>query len=119
MKNLSYLAIPYSHPDKDIRDFRFHTANIVAAKLMCNGKLIYSPISHTHPISRAGKLPTDWNYWETHNRLFLHPAKELIVITLPGWQESKGVSAEISIATELNIPIKYFNFPVDLNKCSG
>ena len=42
-----------------------------AAQLMAEGELIFSPISHTHPIALAGDLPTDWNYWESYDRAIL------------------------------------------------
>ena len=57
-----YLACPYSHPDNNVREHRFKMANRAAAKLMGEGHIIYSPISHTHPIAVEGDLPLDWAY---------------------------------------------------------
>ena len=46
-----YLAIPYKfNPEKS-----FTVANIVAAKLMADGHVVFSPISHSHPV--AAHLP--------------------------------------------------------------
>jgi len=57
-----YLACPYSHPDSNVREYRFKMANRAAAKLMRDGHIVYSPISHTHPIAMEGDLPLDWAY---------------------------------------------------------
>jgi len=103
-----YLAVPYSHPDPKTREYRFEMANKIAAKLMSEGRMIYSPISHCHPIAQYG-LPKDWEYWKKYDLLFLKMAKRLILVTLDGWRESKGIVKEMEIADFLNIPIAFFD----------
>lgn len=104
---LTYLAVPYSHPDPSIRVERFEKVNMLAAKLMQSGYLVFSPISQSHPIAEAGKLPTNWEYWEAYDRAILSACSALLVYALPGWRESKGVAGEIAIAAELGIPVRY------------
>lgn len=48
---LTYLACPYSHPDRDVRQRRFDQVNAAAAWLILNEQMVFSPISHSHPIS--------------------------------------------------------------------
>lgn len=106
---LIYLACPYSDPDLNVRIRRFELVNLAASKLMGEGKYVFSPISHTHPIAIAGKLPTGWQFWETYDRIILSRCQKLIVLKLAGWDKSTGVTAEIQIAKELNIPIEYID----------
>lgn len=103
--DLVYLACPYSHPDVDVRELRFFKANHYAAKLMEAGILVFSPISHTHPIAEAGDLPKGWDFWERYDRAYLSICRALVVLTLDGWNESKGVQAEIKIMDELRRPV--------------
>ena len=100
-----YLATPYSHKQQNIRRDRFNAVNEVAAKLMRDGNLVFSPISHTHPIAEAGGLPKDWEFWEEYDKTFIEWADEVYVFMQEGWAESKGVTAEIEIAKETNKPI--------------
>jgi len=109
-KEMVYLAVAYSHPNKQIRKKRFEIVNEIAATLMREGLHIYSPISHTHPIALAGDLPTHWDFWKLYDETFLKCCKKLIVLKLDGWRESKGVTGEIQIATELDIPIEYIEY---------
>ncbi len=102
-----YLACPYSHEDPQIMLERFARVNAVAAKLMLEGHHVFSPISHSHPIAMAGELPTGWEFWESYDRQMISHCEKLIVLCLPGWSVSRGVSAEIAIAQELNIPVDY------------
>jgi len=102
-----YLAVPYTHPDPKVREYRFEMANKIAAYFMKQGRMIYSPISHCHPIAQYG-LPKDWEYWKKYDLLFLKIASQLIIITLKGWTESKGIQKEIEIADLLNIPITFW-----------
>ncbi len=106
-KTLVYLATPYSHPDPEIREWRFRRVNKLAARLMREGLHVYSPISHTHPIAVAGDLPKGWDYWEQHDRAILACCCRVIVFRQEGWLQSAGVQAEIGIAKELRLPIDY------------
>ena len=104
-----YLAAPYTHDDPEVREQRFLMVNKVASHLMRKGKMVFSPISHGHPIAKAGGLPTDWEYWGAYSRHMLSLCSKLIVICIDGWDESVGVQGEIKIAEELGIPIEMYS----------
>lgn len=106
---LTYLAGPYSHPDRAVRVSRFEALNAAAAKLMAAGEHVYSPISHTHPIAEAGDLPLGWDFWEQYDRIYLGIAKRVVVLMLDGWRESKGVTAELAIAAEYGLPVEFIS----------
>lgn len=102
-----YLAGPYSHQNMHVKEHRFKKLNIAAAKLMNEGYLVFSPISHTHPIALAGDLPGGWDFWEEYDRTFIEWCDEIHVLKLTGWAESTGVSAEIALGIELDKPVTY------------
>lgn len=112
MKKLTYLAVPYTHKDHYMMVARHLLVNIVAAQYMAAGDYIYSPISHTHPIAEAaqGKLPRGWDFWKGYDSTILSNCEKVIVLRLPGWEESTGVQAEIKLATEMGIPVEYIDF---------
>ena len=89
-----YLASPYSHPDADVRRDRFEAACRVAAGMMRAGDLVFSPIAHSHPIAVHGGLPLDWEFWKPWDRWALAHCDRFAILTLDGWQESRGVTAE-------------------------
>ena len=112
MKNkIAYLAVPYTHEDPAIMEQRFIQVNKVASVLINNGEVIFSPISHTHPIKLAGDLPGTWQFWDEFDRAYLEHCYKLYVLMLDGWKESMGVQAEINIAKELG----YEPFPINLD----
>jgi uncharacterized protein DUF1937 len=43
----------------------------------------------------------DWRIWRRVDRWFLQACEQVVVLTLPGWQTSEGVQAEIALAAEL------------------
>ncbi len=103
-----YLATPYSDPDPAIRNHRFLVVNKVAGRLMAAGHLVFSPISHTHPIALAGDLPKGWEFWAKYDFTFINDwADGVWVLMQPGWEESVGVTAEIKLAEELGKPVEY------------
>jgi hypothetical protein len=91
-----YLACPYSDPDPNVRQHRFDIVNKFAARLMKERLTVFSPISHTHPIAQYG-LPLGWDFWEHFDREFLFMCRVMIVLTINGWVESKGVGQEVRI----------------------
>ncbi len=101
-----YLASPYSHPDPAVREQRFRAACRAAVALLRAGHLVFSPITHSHPLAQHG-LPGNWQFWERYDREFLERCDEVVVLMLPGWKESVGVQAEIRIAGELGKPVRY------------
>lgn len=101
-----YLASPYSHPDRTIREQRFRDACRATVRLLELGLTVFSPIIHGHPLVGHG-LPIEWPFWERFDRDHLQRCDEVVVLTLDGWQESVGVAAEIRIAGELGKPVRY------------
>lgn len=101
-----YLATPYSHPEPSVREQRFRAVCQAAARLMQNGEVVFSPIAHGHPIAAYG-LPTDWRFGERFDREQLARCDDVVVLMLDGWEESKGVQAEIRIAGKLRKPVRY------------
>lgn len=109
MKPIAYLAAPYSHEDPNVRERRFHEINRVAGTLIEEGRIIYSAISHSHPIAVDYGLPVEWDFWRDYDLAFMRICSELIVLKLPGWRESKGLAAEIKMAKEMEIAITYLD----------
>jgi hypothetical protein len=96
-QTLVYLASPYSHPDPAVREARFEAACRAAAMLIRQGKTVFSPVAHSHPICRYG-LPGDWDYWARHDLAHLAVCDEVVVLKMDGWQQSRGVQAEVAQA---------------------
>lgn len=70
------------------------------------GHVVFSPISHSHPISRytnADACTSD--FWLKQDLPFLAVCDELWVLTLPGWDKSSGIKREMEDADRLGIPI--------------
>lgn len=106
---LIYVASPYSSPKKEVQEIRNIEAAVATGWLM-NKYLdlsFYSPICHTHPIATHCKLPGHWEFWKQFDETVLSRCNEIWILTLDGWQESKGVTAEIEIAADIGLPVKY------------
>jgi hypothetical protein len=101
-----YLASPYTHPDPAVREQRFDAACVVAALLLREGHLVFSPIAHSHPLMRFG-LPIEWDFWSRYDSCHLERCDEVLVLMLDGWEESRGVQAEIALAKSLGKPVWY------------
>ena len=106
MKKRVYLACPYSHPDKKIREWRVEQANQKAAELMMQGYLVFSPLSHSHPISEYCDVdPCDNGFWLEQDLWILNGCDEFHVLCLPGWVDSKGIQEEDKYASIMGLTI--------------
>lgn len=96
-----YLACPYSvrgsGHNKAWEILRFECANIAAMRLINLGLKVFSPISHSHPISLTqphDELNTH-DLWLGQDKAFYEDwANLLVILTLPGWYVSHGVTVE-------------------------
>ena len=106
--NKIYLACPYSHPDKSIREERVAQVDKKAAELMELGNLVFSPLSHSHPISEHCTVdPCDHSFWLRQDLWILDVCDEMHVLCLGGWEKSKGIAAEIAYAKDKGIKVIY------------
>ncbi len=91
-----YLASPYTnHPAGRAEAVR--RVARVAAILLTQRKVVYSPIVHGHHLAAAGDdvLPGSTRFWLAHCCPFLDAARIMYVFTDDGWRESRGVTYEI------------------------
>ena len=110
---ISYLAIPYTwNPAKS-----FEIANKVAAKLMQEGKVIFSPISHSHVIAdhMDDSFRLSQSFWMAQDLPMLSVCGELIMIQIGEdgsdlMHNSKGCMAEIENAEKLGLKINYYEY---------
>lgn len=108
--SFTYLASPYTHPDPIVREFRFEKAAQAAAKLMEKGEVVFSPISHSHPIDVNFPEPGSGEFWKRQDEPFLNSCSKLVVLKLPGWQASQGVAHEVEVAEKRGIPVEYMEW---------
>jgi len=108
-----YLAIPYTFNP----ELSFKIANKVAAELMKQGHVVFSPISHSHPV--ADHLPpilkTDSKWWMNQDIPFVDWADELHVICIGEYgcnliDNSQGCQMELNHARDTNKPIKLIEY---------
>ena len=104
-----YLAGPYTHRDPAVLQWRNDRLTELAALLLSRGiKPFYSPVTHSHPISlcpTAAQYATDHNVWMGFDLPFLACSEAMWILMLPGWDRSRGVTAEIKFAVKRAIPI--------------
>ena len=101
MSNLIYLAGPYSANRE-----RFYQIHLdCTAHLLKQGQLVFSPIAHCHDAAAKHSMPTDFLFWFEYNKAMLSRCDQLYIIDVPGWQESRGVQGEITVARSLNKPV--------------
>ena len=106
--SIVYLACPYSHPDPEVRHARFLAANRAAARLMAEGLVVFSPLSHGHAIAQTDVgLPTDYEFWRKSCHAFMRACSSVTVLMLPGWEESVGIADELKIAEALDLPVAH------------
>ena len=117
MSKKVYLAIPYTwNPEKS-----FEIANVVAAQLMEQGYVVFSPISHSHPVAQylPPSLLTDHEFWMKQDIPLVAWADEIVAVVIgeDGYnliEQSKGVQKEISIGKTLQKSIYYYTIKMPL-----
>ena len=101
---LIYLASPFAHPSVVVREARLEAVRYVCGKMIDEGRIVLSPLVYAGELAQRGfHAPQGWYAWDLQ---FLARSDELLVLQLPGWEESKGVLVEIAAAQARSIPIR-------------
>ena len=105
-KIIIYLASPYAHTDKKVRQQRADTVKKKTAELLIAGHIVFSPIAHGKAIKDylPPHLEVDHRFWLRQDAHYLFAMTELYVLKLEGWNKSKGVAWEIATAKTLGVP---------------
>lgn len=108
-KPLIYIACPYSlYSDKEIP---FNAVTYTAAELLLAGNIIYSPITHTHPMATSRGLPEHFDFYQELDEFYLNRSDILAILTIEHWEDSRGIAHEMQLAQGLNKPIIYLPDP--------
>jgi hypothetical protein len=107
-----YLGGPYTHHLPHIRLERFASITRAAAKLIQQGRIVYSPLTMTHPIdlvmADAGEtLGSD--YWVKFDEAFMEFCTEMVVLRLSGWEQSSGVKREVAYFRQRCRPVTFMD----------
>ena len=112
---LTYLASPYSYRSasadvvKKVQMHRFEACTRAAGWLISQfGWNVFSPITHSHPLHiLAPGLRGDWEFWKKIDTEYLQISSRIVILTIPGWEKSTGVTAEREIASDLGLTVFY------------
>ncbi|MFC7500013.1 DUF1937 family protein [Enterovirga sp. GCM10030262] len=105
-----YLACPYSHPNMDVRVARFEASAHAAADLIHRGRFVYSPITMTHPIDLVMAAEGETmgsDYWCDFDEAFMRVCSEMIILAIPGWDQSRGIQREAKFFAAHGKPVRY------------
>jgi hypothetical protein len=98
---MDYLAGPYTHKSARTVNERRRTHCKAANFLLQKGQLIYSPIAHGHAIEAPEQPHVPYDVWIAHGLAMLALCEGVLILTLPGWRESNGVTLELKHARAL------------------
>lgn len=102
-----YLASPYTHEDPAIMQDRFDRVEAFTIRMFAQGVMVFSPIVYCHAMACKADFPRDAEFWQHFNADMLRHCDRLMVLRLGGWETSRGVQWEISMANALHIPVDY------------
>ena len=108
---LTYLAAPFRHAVKSVRNSRLEAVSRYAALLTDIDRRVFCPLAYAQALIDHGFGYKDDEWWYKYDVGWLEHCDELIVLMLPGWSESKGVRIEIEAAEELGILVSYADIP--------
>jgi len=116
MSGYWYVATPYSNYPNG-HEAAYKDACRAGAILMRSGWRILCPVAHSHSLCEINGteegIPDhlDPDLWKHADEPLLDAAYGLIVVMMPGWEESSGVQHEIQEARRQGKPVLFFHWP--------
>ena len=104
---LVFISAPYSKVDD--KELLMQTIARFSGEYMIAhpGQYAVTGLMHHYALLECPSLGTDYAFWKDWCELFLSRCDKVIVLQLPGWETSTGVSEEIKLATKLSKPIEF------------
>lgn len=113
-RKVIYLAGPYTSADAAGRKQRFDALTKAAASLIAEGNIVYSPITHTHPIDLLfveGGIDLPSDFWCDFDETFMAVCSEMAILPLSGWESSSGVKRERAFFEARGLPVWFLPHP--------
>ena len=102
VKNGYMRIVTHGHPRAN------HQGSVKRAVLVAEEVLVFSPLSHSHPISKHCTVdPCDHDFWLRQDLWILAICDEFHILCLDGWLESKGIDTEYQRAQDMRLPTVY------------
>lgn len=101
-----YLASPYSHSNRYIRELRYQAIAHVLGYYLDKKKLAYAPVVHGHATEKELGREINYKTWVDHGLKMLFKCSEMHIIPLPGWAISNGILLEKEYALNSFIPVR-------------
>lgn len=111
---LIYLASPYTDKRITVENQRAKVVTIVAGNLIKLGYHIFCPIAHCHEMNRLCGLGGKFEYWREFDEKMISACGELWIVTIEGWFNSVGITAEIQMAERRSMTTRYV-YPTTLD----
>ena len=102
-----YLAAPYTSPGPIVRSTRAELASIIAARLMEQGYVVFSPITHGHSVADHLHYTNahSHEFWMRQCLPMLEASDCMMILPIDGWRESRGLAEERDFAHAKRIPV--------------
>jgi hypothetical protein len=111
MAEMIYLACPFRHADPFVQRKRCAATHYVAAHYALQGQHVFSPLTHNEMLIDIIDDAVPGEHWMQFDLAILAVCKHLYVLTMDGWELSKGVAREIAFAKERKIAVKMIEPP--------
>ena len=102
-----FVAQPYFHLDDEVIKERVKIGAMYCGALLKDGQMCVSPVMFGKTILNHVDLPGDFSFWDKISFDLLEKSDIVHVLTIPGWEKSRGVSAEIERAKLIGLPVVY------------
>jgi hypothetical protein len=75
------------------------------------GNIVYSPITHTHPIDLhfvRDDVHLSSDFWCDFDETFMSVCTEMVIVPLEGWDKSSGVKREREYFEKRGLPVSFY-----------
>ena len=104
---LLYVAHPYYHDNPMVMTDRYEAVCEACYLMLASGYKPVSTVMMWHPLKSQFNLDQYESVIMETCFCLLVTCDVLVVLTLPGWKDSKGIEGEVEWARHLKIPVRY------------
>lgn len=105
---MTYLATPYTDANVMVMESRYWLAVELVAELVHLGKEVFSPIVHSHQISKLNQTG-GYEFWRKFDERMIRDSDEFCIALMFGASKSEGIREELKYARSIGKPCSLLN----------
>lgn len=110
-RSYTFISAPYSNLSRGVLESNMKIIDRLIVHMLAKKLYPISLLTMVHSlIDKFDNIPIDSEFWHAYSRALVCNAQEMLILELPGYEDSAGMLEELVTAKINNIPTQHLSY---------